>query len=75
MVVHVVTCPQPGCRSQDVIRFGRTNGGHPRYRCKACRPTFSDAPPREPSADLKARVLAAYEERSSMRGIALVTLA
>lgn len=68
MVTLIVSCPD--CQSQRVIRFGKTTGGHARYRCKDCGVTFSDAPERGHSQEFKERVLAAYQERASMRGIA-----
>ena len=70
MVTRVVTCAD--CQSQLVIRFGHTKGGHDRYRCKQCGRTFSDAPERGHTPEFKALVLAAYQERASMRGIARV---
>ena len=70
MVTRLVTCAD--CQSEQVIRFGHTKGGHDRYRCKACGLTFSDAPERGHSPEFKALVLAAYQERASMRGIARV---
>ncbi len=68
MVTQILTCPD--CQGQNVIRFGRTTGRHPRYRCKDCRRCFSDAPERGHSPQFKEQVLAAYQERCSMRGIA-----
>jgi transposase-like protein len=68
MVTHVVVCPD--CQSQSVIRFGKTRGGHPRFRCKDCPRCFSDVPPRAHTQEFKEQVLAAYQERASMRGIA-----
>jgi transposase-like protein len=70
MVTRLVTCPD--CQGEQVIRFGHTKGGHDRYRCKECRRTFSDAPERGHPPEFKALVLAAYQERASMRGIARV---
>ncbi len=70
MVSELVACPE--CGSQAVIRFGRTTGGHARFRCKDCRVTFSDAPDRSHLEAFKEQVLAAYQERASMRGIARV---
>jgi len=70
MTTRVVICVD--CQSEHVIRFGRTTGGHPRYRCKDCKRCFSDAPERGHSEAFKDQVLAAYQERASMRGIARV---
>jgi transposase/transposase-like protein len=68
MVTQVMTCPD--CQGQNVIRYGHTRGGHPRYHCKDCRRYFSEAPERGHSPEFEQQVLAAYQERSSMRGIA-----
>jgi transposase-like protein len=64
----LVTCPD--CQGTDVIRHGWTQTGRQRYLCKRCRATFSDAPERGHSPEFKEQVLAAYQERASMRGIA-----
>ena len=70
MTTRVVICPD--CQSEHVIRFGRTTGGYPRYRCKDCKRCFSHAPERGHTQAFKQQVLAAYQERASMRGIARV---
>ncbi len=72
MTAHVVICPD--CQGENVIRFGRTTGGHPRYRCKnpPCQRCFSDAPERGHTEAFKEQALAAYQERASLRGIARV---
>jgi transposase-like protein len=64
----LVTCPD--CQGTEIIRHGGTETGHQRYRCKRCRGTFSDAPERGPTQAFKEQVLAAYQERAPMRGIA-----
>lgn len=57
-----------------MIRFGKTSGGQSRFRCKGdgCGRTFctSTGAPRGASDEFKEQVIAAYQERSSMRGIA-----
>ena len=71
MVTLTITCPH--CDSADVMRFGHTRTGKQRYRCHACTRTFCDNPaPRQTSAARKEQILAAYEERASMRGVARV---
>ena len=70
MASVTITCPH--CESGQTVHFGRTTNGYPRYRCNGCMRTFSDAPERGHTEEFKARVLAAYEERMSMRGIARV---
>ena len=64
----LVTCPD--CQSADIIRHGWSETGHQRYLCKRCHATFSDAPQRGHTPEFKEQVLAAYQQRSSMRGIA-----
>jgi transposase-like protein len=68
MVTQVLHCPD--CQGHNVIRFGHTRGRYRRYRCKDCHRCFSDAPERGHTDAFKEQVLAAYQERASMRGIA-----
>ena len=68
IIQEILLCLQ--CQSPDLIRYGRTQTGYQRYRCKRCKATFSDAPERAPTPEFKEQVLAAYQERASMRGIA-----
>jgi len=74
MATITITCPQ--CASEQTIHFGKTTNGYPRYRCKECLVTFSDAPGYPlgggHTEQFKERVLGSYEERMSMRGIARV---
>ena len=43
-------CPFPGCpdwgktQSTKIIKFGKTKGGHQRYRCHSCSRTFTETP-------------------------------
>jgi transposase-like protein len=69
---QVVCCRYCG-QSQKLVRHGRTSSGNPRYRCLACNKTFCQNPgtAAHPAA-LKEQVLAAYQERCSMRGIARI---
>ena len=64
---EILTCPD--CQNADLIRHGRTQTGYQRYRCKRCQGTVSDAPERGHTPQFKQQVLAAYQERASMRGI------
>ena len=53
-----------------MIRSGQTNNGKQRYHCKACGRTFRDSPQAKGySEEEKERILRAYQERPSMRGI------
>jgi transposase-like protein len=65
---EIVTCPD--CAGIDLIRHGHTHSGYQRYWCKRCQGTFSEAPMRGHTHAFKEQVLAAYQERASMRGIA-----
>ena len=64
----LLTCPD--CQGTQIIRHGWTQTGHQRYLCKRCQATFSDAPQPGHTPEFKEQVLAAYQERASMRGIA-----
>jgi transposase-like protein len=68
MVPMSLICPD--CQSQAIVRFGKTTGGHARFRCKDCKLTFSEAPSRSLTEATKEQILAAYQERMSMRGVA-----
>ena len=68
--VRIVVCP--ACQSEAIQRHGYTRTGFQRFRCKDCRLTFSDAPSRQTPQSRKEQILAAYQERASMRGIARV---
>ena len=68
MVIRVLTCPR--CHSVDVIRHGKDANGVQRYRCRACRYTFREHPkPQGYTEAEKQRILDAYQERSSLRGL------
>ena len=71
MVTQALTCRH--CGSTDIIRFGFTQAGKPRLRCHACPRTFREDPGSNAHPEgFRARVLAAYQERPSMRGITRV---
>ena len=65
-VIHA--CPH--CAGERLQKNGRTVKGAQRARCKDCARTFTLHPkgPRRDAA-FKARVLAAYQDRMSLRGI------
>ncbi len=70
MVVLSETVCCVSCSSSDIIRFGTTDGGNQRYRCRACSKTFCLNPgTRAYPAEFKEQVLKAYQERASMRGV------
>ncbi len=65
----LVACRYCG-QSEAVIRHGRNRGGNPRYRCLTCNRTFCRNPGTTAHSEaFKQQVLAAYHERSSMRGV------
>ena len=68
MVIQILECRH--CQSQNVIRHGKDKAGHPRYRCHECQRTFQQQSGiRKHSAEFQAKVLLAYQERCSMRGV------
>jgi transposase-like protein len=71
MVVEILLCRH--CQSQNVIRHGCDENGVQRYRCRDCARTFRRSPGSNAHPEaLREQVLAAYRERSSMRGITRV---
>ena len=72
--VHTILCS--GCQSDNVIRFGTNSSGKQRYRCRDCKRAFVERPQKAREADrvndpaFVAQVLATYQERASMRGVA-----
>lgn len=68
MVIKTLLCPS--CGSDRVIRHGKGPNGTQRYRCHACRYTFRENPgSRAYHEEKKAEILAAYQERTSLRGL------
>jgi transposase-like protein len=61
MVTVIVHCPH--CRSEDIVRNGRSPNGKQKYRCKACKRQSREHP--RPQAYPEER----REERSSLRGL------
>ena len=57
------------CQSENIVRNGKTNNGKQRYLCNDCGKMSRDNPqsngynPKE-----REQILAAYQERSSLRG-------
>lgn len=68
MVIQIRTCPR--CGSTNVIRHGKDRHGVQRYRCRTCRYAFRENPkPNGYTAEEKEKILDAYRERSSLRGL------
>lgn len=68
MLTKVVVCVH--CGGDDMVRNGKTSNGKQRLLCKGCGRTSREARqgPRYSEED-KERILRAYLERPSMRGI------
>ncbi len=71
MITHTLSCPS--CGSDQVIRHGKAANGKQRYRCQTCTRTFRLNPgSRAYSEERKAEILAAYQERTSLRGLSRI---
>jgi len=69
-VMITITLQCRHCGSEQLVRDGRTANGKQRYWCRACDRTSRDNPqPPGYSAAQQEQILAAYEERSSLRGL------
>ena len=68
MVTQTVKCYH--CGSEQLKKNGRAPNGKQRYHCKACNRASLDNPDYGYSEKRKAEVIRAYQERSSMRGVA-----
>jgi len=68
MVIIVLKCPY--CESKNVVRNGHSPNGKQKYLCNDCkRQTRENSTSRGYSEEEKERILKAYEERSSLRGL------
>lgn len=68
MIDVTLTCYH--CKSDNIVRNGLTRNGKQRYKCYDCARTSRDLPqPAGYSTDEQDRILRAYEERSSLRGL------
>ena len=68
MVTQSVKCYH--CGSENVKKNGKAPNGKQRYHCKACNRASLDNPDYGYSEERKEEIIRAYQERSSMRGIA-----
>ncbi len=58
------------CQSENIVRNGKTHNGKQRYLCNDCGKMFRDNPqPNGYSPEQREIILAAYQERSSLRGL------
>ena len=68
MITITLKCPY--CNSEDIVRNGHAPNGKQKYFCKACkRQTRENPAPPVYSEKEKERILKAYQERSSLRGL------
>jgi transposase-like protein len=71
MVTKTLECRH--CGSTQLIRHGRAANGKQRYLCQACACTSRDNPGSAAYDEAtKAQILAAYQERASLRGLTRV---
>jgi transposase-like protein len=68
MVTQTLECRH--CGSIQLIRHGRASNGKQRYLCQACGRTSRQNPGSAAYDETtKAQILAAYQERASLRGL------
>lgn len=68
MITITLKCPH--CESENIVRDGFTPNRKQRYYCNDCQRVSRENPqPRGYTETEKERILNAYEERSSMRGL------
>ena len=58
------------CQSENIVRNGKTSNGKQRYLCNDCGKMSRDNPqPNGYLPEAREQILAAYQERSSLRGL------
>lgn len=68
MVTVIVHCPH--CRSDALVRNGRSPNGKQKYLCRGCqRQCRANPSPHAYPEERREEILQAYEERSSLRGL------
>ena len=68
MVIITLKCPY--CESDDMVRNGRAPNGKQKYLCKACKRQTRENPASHGYSEKeRERILKAYQERSSLRGL------
>ena len=71
MVTHTLECRH--CGSTQLIRHGHAPNGKQRYLCQACGRTSRQNPGSAAYDETtKAQILAAYQERASLRGLSRI---
>lgn len=69
MVIVTLRCQH--CESQNIVRNGLTPDGRQRYLCRGCGQRSREQPRTNAySAEEREQILRAYDERSSLRGLA-----
>lgn len=68
MVSQLVSCYH--CGSEDIKRNGFAPNGKQKYKCKDCGKASREDPDQGYSEGRKEEILKAYQERSSLRGVA-----
>ena len=68
MVTQIISCYH--CGSERLVKNGRDPKGKQRYYCKDCSKASLENPDYGYSEAFKEQVIKAYQERSSMRGVA-----
>ena len=69
MITKLVIYTCRACGSPNIVKNGHNASGSQQYRCKDCGKRGVLEPKRGYTEEQKEQVLAAYNERSSMRGI------
>lgn len=70
MITETKKCPK--CNRETLYKNGTTKGGKQKYLCKDCKAAGTLDAQLRYSETQKEQILAAYHERSSMRGIGRV---
>jgi transposase-like protein len=68
MITITLQCPH--CQSEKLVRNGRAPNGKQKYLCRSCQRQSRENPtPHAYSEERREKILRAYEERSSLRGL------
>ena len=68
MIIIILKCPF--CESEDLVRNGHAPNGKQKYICKSCKRQTRENPTSHGYSEKdRERILRAYEERSSLRGL------
>jgi len=70
MIIEIKTYTCPRCGSTNIVKNGKNRYGSQQFLCKDCRKSGVLNPKNRYTEEEKEKILAAYRERPSMRGIA-----